>query len=506
MTVQEGSEQVWTQTTIRALGRLHCGQSPASKTVNDKGEGTPYVSGPEQWDGYTIHQCKWTTAPARIAPASSIFITVKGAGVGTLFPGIKAAIGRDIYAFEPHPSVDFGYVYRALQFSIQDVIAKARGDIPGLSKDHILDHPISFPGVRAQRRIASKIDELFSRIEEGDRALGRARQLVRRYRNSVLKSAVIGELTRKWRGERTKRRSRSDTGSEVLERILKHRREAWERAELAKMKAKGISPADEKWRQKYQEPIAADTGGLPELPEGWVWASLDAVADVVGGLTVDKKRTGEDLEVVPYLRVANVQRGYLDLAEIKSIKAAKDRVDHLRLQPGDILFNEGGDLDKLGRGWIWEGQISRCIHQNHVFRARLFVPGAWNKIISWYGNVLGRELFMNMGKQTTNLASLSLSKLKSLPIPVMGEREAEAIVSLVEDVLSIVDKQREDLAIQARTSRGLRQAVLKLAFSGHLVSEDAEDEPASELLARIASGAAERTRTLPQSTSNREPA
>src|SRR5690606_25734715 len=155
--------------------------------------------GPEQWDGHLIHQCKWTTSPKRIAPSNSVFITVKGAGVGKLFRGIHAAIGRDIYAFEPHPELHFMFVFRVLQYSIQDVIAKARGDIPGLSKDHILSHTIAVPGFKTQEKVASKIDELFSRIDEGERALERVSKLVERYRQSVLKAAVTGKLTRDWR-------------------------------------------------------------------------------------------------------------------------------------------------------------------------------------------------------------------------------------------------------------------------------------------------------------------
>ena len=473
----------WVDTTIGALGRLHCGQSPPSAAVNTNGHGTPYVSGPEQWDGYAIHQGKWTTAATRVAPARSIFITVKGAGVGTLFPGINAAIGRDIYAFEPHQSIDLGFVYRALQFSIQDVIARARGDIPGLSKNHILDHKVSVPGVTTQRKVTSKIDELFSRIEEGERALERVRKLLERYRQSVLKSAVTGELTREWR---EKNRDQLESGESLLKRILKARREAWEKSELAKMKAKGITPGSDKWKQNYEEPTPANTTSMPELPDGWVWASLDALADLVGGITVDQKRDSDGTELVPYLRVANVQRGYLDLSEIKSIRAPTERIERLKLQHGDILFNEGGDLDKLGRGWIWEDQIPLCIHQNHVFRARLFMSGGWNKIISWYGNVLGRKLFMDMGKQTTNLASLSLNKLKALPVPLMSPLEVAEMVSRVEDVLSVVDKQIEEITVQGRGSWSLRQAVLKAAFSGHLVAQIPSDESACALLERIA--------------------
>src|SRR5262245_44052441 len=89
----------WALTTLNDVGSLFCGQSPASSTVNTAGQGVPYVSGPEQWDGAVLHMNKWTTEPARMVPDGTVFVTVKGAGVGTVFPGAACAIGRDIYAF-----------------------------------------------------------------------------------------------------------------------------------------------------------------------------------------------------------------------------------------------------------------------------------------------------------------------------------------------------------------------------------------------------------------------
>src|SRR5687767_12461029 len=90
---------------------------------------------------------------------------------------------------------------------------------------------------------------------------------------------------------------------------------------------------------------------LPPLPPGWCWTTLETIADIMGGITKDQKRKPSgSSRVVPYLRVANVQRGYLDLGEVKTIVASQEGIDALRLRPGDVLFTEGGDRDKLGRG------------------------------------------------------------------------------------------------------------------------------------------------------------
>ncbi|MGH3049633.1 MAG: restriction endonuclease subunit S, partial [Gaiellaceae bacterium] len=149
----------------------------------------------------------------------------------------------------------------------------------------------------------------------------------------------------------------------------------------------------------------------------WPRQPLSAIAELVGGVT--KNQTAEldpTYVAVPYLRVANVQRGYLDLSNVTMIRVPPDTAARLALRVGDVLFNEGGDRDKLGRGWVWSGEIDGCIHQNHVFRARLaetFEP----RFVSWWGNSFGRDWFWEHGRQTTNLASMSLSTLKAFPVP-----------------------------------------------------------------------------------------
>ena len=97
---------------------------------------------------------------------------------------------------------------------------------------------------------------------------------------------------------------------------------------------------------------------------------LRDVAKVRTGIAKNKERKVLDPVSVAYLRVANVQDGFLDLSEIKSIEIERNQVERYRLNYGDVLFNEGGDFDKLGRGCVWRGEISECVHQNHVFVVR----------------------------------------------------------------------------------------------------------------------------------------
>jgi type I restriction enzyme, S subunit len=206
----------------------------------------------------------------------------------------------------------------------------------------------------------------------------------------------------------------------------------------------------------------------------WEWTALGEIADLAGGITKDSKNQGRPgLVEVPYLRVANVQRGHLDLTEVTTIRVTPEKLTALALQPGDVLFNEGGDRDKLGRGWIWDGQIEPCIHQNHVFRARLH-PDFDPRFVSWHGNTFGQKWFWDNGKQTTNLASLSLTTLKRFPVPSPPLDEQRRIVSQIERHLSLASAMRTQIASAVRRSSSLRLAILKAAFAGELSDSPAQ--------------------------------
>lgn len=171
-----------------------------------------------------------------------------------------------------------------------------------------------------------------------------------------------------------------------------------------------MSKADALWWA-----LAAEMTGALEDAET---ARLDSVADISGGLTKNRKDFEQpDLVEVPYLRVANVLRRRLDLREVATIKTTRAKAEALRLLPGDVLFNEGGDKDKLGRGDVWKGQIEDCIHQNHVFRARVTSPDFEPRFVSAWGNTFGRRWFETYGTQTTGIASINKATLSRFPVP-----------------------------------------------------------------------------------------
>jgi len=214
----------------------------------------------------------------------------------------------------------------------------------------------------------------------------------------------------------------------------------------------------------------------------WERQPLGSICEIISGITKDSKKQGDDYREVPYLRVANVQRLRLDLSEVKTIPARESAIASYRLEPGDILLNEGGDRDKLGRGWIWQGQISECIHQNHVFRARIRDGQAIPKWIAYYANTdEARAYFLATGKQTTNLASISKKNLSALPVPLPPVDVQEDIVAEIDTQLSRIDETVATLqAIQAKL-RQARASILKAAVEGRLVENEADLTPTGNI-------------------------
>lgn len=184
---------------------------------------------------------------------------------------------------------------------------------------------------------------------------------------------------------------------------------------------------------------------------------LASFCDISGGLTKNKKDLEQpDLVEVPYLRVANVHRHHLNLSEVATIQTTQAKAAKLQLRRGDVLMNEGGDRDKLGRGHVWEDQISDCIHQNHVFRVRVTDRSFDPYFVSAWGNTFGRNWFETFGTQTTGIASINRATLSRFPVP-------DVPLSVQQDWagrLGVVVKTMDSLRDQAESLRATRASLV----------------------------------------------
>lgn len=189
---------------------------------------------------------------------------------------------------------------------------------------------------------------------------------------------------------------------------------------------------------------------------------LDSVATVAAGVTLGSEPVGDGTIELPYLRVANVLDGRIDTTDVKTVRIVKTQYERYALRKGDLLLTEGGDLDKLGRGAVWDGRIDQCLHQNHVFRVRCGEQMLPDFLALYTASPEGRAYFQRVGKQTTNLASINSTQVKQMPVPVPPVEEQRRL-------LGPVHAARERAAVlqqQIAKLRTIQQGVIEDLLSG----------------------------------------
>ena len=167
---------------------------------------------------------------------------------------------------------------------------------------------------------------------------------------------------------------------------------------------------------------------IGEIPEHWDVKRLKYFSDVQSGITLGKKYLSGKLTSMPYLRVANVQAGYFKLKDVAELDIPEHEVDRYLLKAGDVLVTEGGDIDKLGRGTVWNDEVKPCLHQNHVFavRADSGVTEPYFLSLAFESNY-GRKYFTTTANKTTNLASTNSTKLGNFPVALPDKTEQKKI-------------------------------------------------------------------------------
>lgn len=214
-------------------------------------------------------------------------------------------------------------------------------------------------------------------------------------------------------------------------------------------------------RDPDRHPEQFKNSPLGRIPKGWTVHPLATAAEIRSGIAKNSNKAVSNPIWVHYLRVANVQDGFLDLSEMSEIRVGRDDVERYAVKNGDVLMNEGGDLDKLGRGAIWRGQYNPCVHQNHVFVVRCGASLLPDFLDAWTGSSSARRYFMMAGKQTTNLASINKKALGRLPIVVLPLAEQQAVVRNI---------QRCDFRVLSESDKLAKLRLLKQALMDDLLT------------------------------------
>ena len=410
------------------------------------------------------------------------------------------------------------------------------GDRPRVDFLQISSFNFFLPSSLTQTRIVEKLEELLSDLDSGVAELKAAQKKLAQYRQSLLKAAVEGALTAEWRAQR---RSPSpqplppqgggalpsrvgqgpgasmhlgdpgsdgaspsplspggrgaggegENASELLQRILTERRARWEAKQLAKFKEQGKTPPKD-WRKKYPEPVQPDTSGLPELPEGWVWASVDQLSpdDLANGRSVPTAEEGAKV-----LRLTAVKDGRIDLRERKVGAWSENEAKPFAVVDGDLLIVRGnGSLSLVGRAGLVGHVEEQVAYPDTMIRLRVMdavVSPSWIGLV-WDSHIVRTHL-ERRARTSAGIYKIAQPDIASVPVPVPGLPEQVQILELCVQYFEQVSATHQAIEAGLRQSTAQRQNILRAAFAGLLVPQDPNDEPASLLLERIRAERAE---------------
>lgn len=430
-----------------------------------------------------------------------------------LFEGSHILVAEDGgYFFDPHKGVAYiasgkfwvnnhAHVLQAMGGIPPEYIKHALNQVkwndyvsgttrPKLTQAALRRVLVHIPPLNEQKRIVARIDALTEKSREAREALEEVPVLLDKLRQSILASAFRGDLTREWRAKNPD----VEPASVLLERIRQERRKKWEEAQLAKFKAKGKLPQDDSWKKKYVEPQPVDTTDLPDLPEGWCWASLDEIANIETGSTPPGKVAGTYGGTVPFVKPTDLSAGFrvtsarqtlsdLGLAHVTAVRAGST-----------LLTCIGATIGKAGLA------RTTCAFNQQINAATSFF-GIDDEYLYWALIGPATQAWIVTNASATTLPILNKGRLAKLPVPLCSLKEQKAIATILASTHPSAERLTQEHTSLANTLLHLDSAILAKAFRGELVPQDPNDEPASVLLERIAAerAAAESSGRKPRS-------
>ncbi|MBL9080595.1 MAG: restriction endonuclease subunit S [Planctomycetales bacterium] len=398
--------------------------------------------------------------------------------------GKPSHIDNNMMAAIPLPGVESRWLFRLLQTVNFYSLAQAT-TVPSVRKSDITRLSFSLPPSAEQRRIADRIDELFTDLTAGTAALERVQKKLRRYRAAVLHAAVTGRLTAKWREEQRKRKTKIEPAEELLKRILTARREAWEDRTLAKYAEQGKQPP-KGWKDRYRNPTTVKPGDLPQLPQGWCWATND---ELVGTITSGSRdwtpfygRGSGTFIMAQNVRMGRLERGFRQAVD----PPVNDR-DRIRSQveKDDLLVTivgaNTGDVCRVSES-LDEHYVCQSVA---LMRPVLSQTSSW--LLTWFTSPSGAQAQFRKHIYGAGRPHLGFDHLQETVVALPPLEEQPAIAEAVQEKTSQIEALEAEIEHGLKRAGRLRQAILKAAFDGKLVPQDPADEPATVLLERIRS-------------------
>jgi type I restriction enzyme S subunit len=360
----------------------------------------------------------------------------------------------------------FGLFLASIENTLR-TLSKGMG-VQNISSKDIEELNLYLPPLNEQKRIVEKIEELFSELDKGIESLKAAREQLKIYRQSVLKHAFEGKLTEGWRAGLD---CKFETSASLLEKI---------EAETvtnknSKLKTlKGMRPFTE-----------AELSKLPDLPNGWAWVRYGDLCSVVRNGISDKP---EGITGTAIFRISAVRPMQFDLKDIRNIDNEDGRYDSYFLQKGDLVFTRyNGSRAYVGVCAEYKSDGTH-LFPDKLIQTRIAAASINTGFLEKALNCgASRKFIESLIRTTAGQSGVSGSDVKAIPVPICDIAEQELINQHLDEELSRISQIEIEIEVGLQKSEALRQSILKTAFSGKLVPQDPNDEPASVLLERIRS-------------------
>ena len=464
------------------------GGTPKSTDQRFFGGNIPWLT-PSDLSGYTkkyiSHGSRFITddglnsSSAKIIPAGSVVFTSRAPIGYVAIAKNEVATNQGFKSFilkSPNLSPDYVYWWLKGAKALAESMASGTTFLE-LSGAKAKKLPIPIAPYEQQKRIIAKIEELFSHIEAGINALNKSKKLLKQYRQSVLKAAVTGELTKQWREEN---QDKLEPASELLEQILIERREKWEAQQLEQFEAKGKVPKGNKWKTKYKEPALPETEALPEIPNSWRWVELQHVFSVI---TDGDHQAPPKADIgIPFLVIGDVNKGIVTFGDKRFVPRSyyEELAEIRRPRKGDLLYTVVGSF---GIPVKVETDQEFCV-QRHI---AILKPSEMMSVNFLYHILSSGFIYKQASDVSTGTAqkTVPLGGLRELKLPLPSYKEQLALQAILENKLDAISKLETESTNKILMAEKTKQSILASAFSGKLVSNRQSDGSAIEILEKI---------------------